>query len=503
MVDLSSFLIENKGDLVVERREGQGRLAVATRPLTNLFETVIREKPALIWRSDDFVHYLQQFRSSSSSLQNVILDMFHPPLDSPAVSDLREGAMELAPLGIFTTKGKESVDFIHKLLAIANTNTHEYYGAQDRNTSMSALFLFGSKMAHSCHPNMTYTSQTDDGALEYKVIRPIAKGEPATFSYIGNLYRTPTPQRRAYLLQTKAFTCHCVRCSKPDYCRYAKCTGGCNTKILVPDAQNVWACDQCGVRADIATIERQLADRLEKLSEAKGDQSPQPLQQIVQESSNSLSKVHYITITALEKLFVLFATKANQQQQLAKLLGGGLRSSAAELRLEAAQAAMAAIAASECVAHGCPGGNNDDCNGTHHHHEPLFEMAALMYHACKQLLEVNSDNNQIPQHAVTMAQRYLPVLKAKFGENHPHFNLQPILQQIILPSSASSNNNIDKKNNHSKCAHCGKERQKLLRCSRCQKTWYCHKDCQIAHWKAGHKAVCVRVKETQTSTSKS
>jgi SET domain len=105
----------------------------------------------------------------------------------------------------------------------------------------SALFVFGSKIAHSCAPNVSDTSQTEDGALEYKVTRPIALGEEATFSYIGNLYQTPMYKRCEQLLNTKSFLCGCSRCSGPDYYRMVQCTG-CATGIryVKPAYRHLW-----------------------------------------------------------------------------------------------------------------------------------------------------------------------------------------------------------------------------------------------------------------------
>jgi hypothetical protein len=43
------------------------------------------------------------------------------------------------------------------------------------------------------------------------------------------------------------------------------------------------------------------------------------------------------------------------------------------------------------------------------------------------------------------------------------------------------------------CANCGKERDKecaLKQCARCKAFSYCSKECQVKHWKAGHKADC-------------
>jgi hypothetical protein len=47
------------------------------------------------------------------------------------------------------------------------------------------------------------------------------------------------------------------------------------------------------------------------------------------------------------------------------------------------------------------------------------------------------------------------------------------------------------------CGNCGVAAKdilggKLKACGRCHSTWYCGKECQIEHWKAGHKSDCVR-----------
>ena len=46
-----------------------------------------------------------------------------------------------------------------------------------------------------------------------------------------------------------------------------------------------------------------------------------------------------------------------------------------------------------------------------------------------------------------------------------------------------------------RCEHCGisasKDGPKLAKCARCKEDSYCGRECQLAHWKAGHKGVCV------------
>lgn len=45
------------------------------------------------------------------------------------------------------------------------------------------------------------------------------------------------------------------------------------------------------------------------------------------------------------------------------------------------------------------------------------------------------------------------------------------------------------------CGACGKSGvlQKLQLCTRCKKVWYCGKECQLGHWRKGHKKECSQV----------
>eukprot|EP00985_Skeletonema_marinoi_P033328 scaffold41036_cov95-Skeletonema_marinoi.AAC.2 len=48
----------------------------------------------------------------------------------------------------------------------------------------------------------------------------------------------------------------------------------------------------------------------------------------------------------------------------------------------------------------------------------------------------------------------------------------------------------------SHCTNCrkGAEGSPLKRCVRCLGAWYCGKECQVQHWKAGHKLDCIKRK---------
>ena len=46
------------------------------------------------------------------------------------------------------------------------------------------------------------------------------------------------------------------------------------------------------------------------------------------------------------------------------------------------------------------------------------------------------------------------------------------------------------------CANCRKEAEgsSFKRCVRCLGAWYCGKECQVQHWRAGHKVDCIKRK---------
>ncbi len=46
------------------------------------------------------------------------------------------------------------------------------------------------------------------------------------------------------------------------------------------------------------------------------------------------------------------------------------------------------------------------------------------------------------------------------------------------------------------CANCRQEEgcSSFMRCARCLGAWYCGKECQVQHWKAGHNIDCIKRK---------
>ena len=217
-----------------------GRVLVAKRSFA-IGELVLREPPLLVWQrhGDESGNYLAAFAMAPNEVKTAVLEMYHPPLDTvtPVIADRRRQAEAYATA--------IEADLILKLFLIRDTNAHSYRGQQEayeelmvplsQQAPSSALFDVGSKAAHSCLPNVEYSSKNSFG-LEYRAIRPIAEGEYIFYSYIDQLWTSSQEDRRARLLQTKAFVCNCSRCAAPDDCRAAACPE-CKALLAFPDSR--------------------------------------------------------------------------------------------------------------------------------------------------------------------------------------------------------------------------------------------------------------------------
>ena len=119
-VDLECLIVENRG-LASEMHPQMGRVLVATQPLTDLYQPVLREQPALVCQQGDYMDYMEQFLDLPETLQVGLLDMFYQPLHSPMGQSLVEPAKILFLLGAL-----EDLVVLHQLLAILVTNGHQY-----------------------------------------------------------------------------------------------------------------------------------------------------------------------------------------------------------------------------------------------------------------------------------------------------------------------------------------------------------------------------------------
>jgi hypothetical protein len=318
-------------DTKIGTRPGMGRVVIATRDMDVLGAKLIREKPALVWSEHDWPEFLQKFQDSTPSRQRAVLDMFHPPLSSEAILPLRGQAQRLA-----ARSSIGDVDLVHKLLAIVETNCHQYYGYADiayaevigfqrpTGPTTSALFVYGSKVAHSCLPNTAYSSKTTDGCLEYMLIRPLKEGDSVTFSYLEKLFETPTHMRRAKLMASKSFLCKCERCIGPDFCRFLRCPlSGCGEYITCVDPEGdkalaTWSCPSCGAIDAVKVgpqedTEKYIQNALDELKiKAMFNLSncpPSSCKAFVEMTSSRLTPLHHITLEAMQHLVIICASQ--------------------------------------------------------------------------------------------------------------------------------------------------------------------------------------------------
>lgn len=145
---------------------------------------------------------------------------------------------------------------LHAMMA-AKVNAHR------GPSGLWSMLPIGSKLAHSCDPNLYYISRGAQGTFEGNIfsfiaVRDISAGELLTFSYVGGPMLLMSAKSRQQRLQSShLFVCVCNRCRGPDKVRTYRCPQ-CNHSTLVrrtspmlqgpfdayPSGQALWSCQQ-------------------------------------------------------------------------------------------------------------------------------------------------------------------------------------------------------------------------------------------------------------------
>ncbi|CAJ1934425.1 unnamed protein product [Cylindrotheca closterium] len=419
-VDLNMFVVENKG-LIIHNHSAMGRVLVADRDFDKdeIGSTILIEKPCLVCQQNDEMGFLEQFLEAPVESQVGILDMFHQPLDSPMGQSLIKPAKLLFMLGVL-----EDFLVIHQLLSIWKTNGMQWKDNQ------SALALFASKFSHSCNPNLGFS--TSNGVIEFILLRPIAKGEIASFSYLTDLLETPTFERRQLLLDTKSFVCQCDRCMGPDYSRCMQCPTCPNEKIpcyypYVDEKpfEPMFACSKCGL-VDTAAMERTeklIGEKLDAIDKdmqsitfhTRSSVTPKALHELVEECQSTLSPVHHMTMRAMRLLFSLSTTLAYDYMKKILLRKRNVSENMVYGMLQTSVYAGFELAlAGECCAANSPGGYRGDTPNTFLlSHDANFDRALPVLHALENLLQLPLA--WWPPHSIEIAKRYLPYIKVKYA----------------------------------------------------------------------------------------
>jgi hypothetical protein len=463
-------LVETAGGSQVMERPGLGRVVVASRDFA-VGDIILRETPVLVWNGDDWKAFLESVDALPDGQKNGILDMFHPPLESACCRLLRKTASHL-------TTAPYAMEKRFRLMAIATANSHEYYGRPSmeyhettsflgsRQETKSALFLYASKVAHSCHPNAAYSSKTPDGKMEYKCIRPILTGDMVTFSYQCDLFQTSTPSRREQLQSDRDFLCQCPRCEQPDDARRLhcpNCTVGWALCSYDSEQNEMWICDGCGTLSGsvVEIVTQKEMEWTHKLTHlrmmVRMDVTQLDVSEAtrgVTEAARTLSPTHHLVIQIVAELTRVAASQALKMDQLSVMVPPQMVTilkrrfgSPKDLRLQAATLGVLLVRRSECCAAQC----RCDCSWTPttpssavltFPHAAVYECARDVFFVTRDLLEYDATARRWPTEAKEMIRRYIGLMKINFGqEDSDVADLERLLESTNAAPVANPTNN--------------------------------------------------------------
>eukprot|EP00759_Apiculatamorpha_spiralis_P021877 PhF_6_TR26363/c0_g1_i1/m.37990 len=203
-------------------------------------------------------------------VRRVILDLHVPSLpiseNTFALFRFAQRVVDMIGLDSTTTNAADLV----KVMLGAKVNAHRAPNGE------WCVMPIGSKLAHSCDPNLYYHAYT----FSFVAVRPIQAGEMLSFSYLSlPLLITGTEARQKKLFGSHLFVCACVRCGGVDECRTFMCpkcnattlrrdksalvltdADQRNNNVAVGHGQCVWNCSSssCGVSLSDAAIQTQL-----------------------------------------------------------------------------------------------------------------------------------------------------------------------------------------------------------------------------------------------------
>ncbi|OEU06873.1 hypothetical protein FRACYDRAFT_252779 [Fragilariopsis cylindrus CCMP1102] len=435
--DFDSFLYCNieSTDLVVivdsstisRTDDDLGRVVIATKDVS-VGTRIIRERPVLVYKHGAWLELVSAFVALDQESKNGVLNMFHPP---PKLSIMPEAYLIASQLSLDPM-------LVQKLILISKFNAHQYHGYDQERFSevvsfspssagKLALFLFSSKVAHSCNPNVTYSSRTSDGKLEYRVIRPVNTGDMITFSYIDELLETPTHIRRTTLIKSKEFLCRCPRCKGPDFSRAISCntcrSSGVKEALPVGLVVVVGELDRVG-ELRIAAMENEIKQNLDdwdyRMTTNLSSCFPVQFEKVVRTSSE-LHPHHYLTLQAMKMYVRLCASQAVQMENLSKL--GYPRSTVASihrkfgspdrLRSDAARMGISIIEKLECIAVGCNGPESSGERCTKQH-APVQDASQHAFHVAQDMMQCSS--SVWPANGPNTVHRYIPAFRLQYGK---------------------------------------------------------------------------------------
>jgi len=398
---------------VITEEEGLGRVLKANKDFV-IGDIVLQEKPLV--RFKNFNDMIQRYIRMSSEEKIKFLDMKHllKPEDAKFQKSKERAMIMWKDAENCASYHGPSVTVleIFRIMSVCDHNSHTFIGTNGETVgqeSESAIFSIGSKAAHSCAPNCSYTSKVLDDHLIYFAVRPIASGENITFSYIGYM---PTFQRREELKESKDFLCECSKCDGIDYSNAHLCgREGCKG-IKLGNYHNSdssiekWCCASCndrGIPDPIIVEDIQRRFMILKNSYTREGVQPQHaklMEVLARETTLKLSPTHYLVTETYSALSTLHASGAAILERIPVHLRHISLESA---HVKSAEAIFKVIKTMECTDAQCIKGI--DCNTQH---QPSSYGINHVLWACMDL-----KNSQV--HLPSFVSLYIPLLKFTYG----------------------------------------------------------------------------------------
>ena len=434
-----------------------------------------------------------KYKESSAKTQTKVNDMCHRPLEQITAMEIRKDAENLS------LKHCMPFDLVLKLLDIRHTSAYSFR-SQSANADSSknitnnriGLFHIASKANHSCDPNVSFSSSSQN-FMKFTALKRIEVGEEICSSYVADLYSTPRRARRQRLLETKNFFCKCPRCTGIDDCRglickEADCSGSLH---CIDDDISNWICHECSVtnEKDLGkelALETELIRRykgIEQLMRSSQLDNPTILTEIVRDASSILSSHHFLIVDCFRLLFAFF------MGQIDSMLESGLRPSAHfmspwkeivsinSFRISAGDACFRTVQIRECIAAKCFAQN---CTSSSH--PPIYDLSLDVLEASKAL--ISSEQEAAVHKACIIYEKYYPFLVTALGEDSKDLVEYKKLKLKLSKSTLTGNSaNIPSERrvliNRCSNPQCIQPIEAKLVCSRCSGCYYCSKPCQV------------------------
>jgi len=253
-----------EGLQVIDSGGELGKVAIASCDFSPL-DVVLLEPPAIVFDEENgYFSLFDAFLGASSEVKKGILQMENggesvlaDPVEYQGIMRdmLVDSEMRRYTLQNPSAARNLTGDLPKNLVRIVGINAHSFTPTNDSiangSTGLglldkaSALFIMGSKVEHSCAPNLRFC--TYKGMLRYTAEIPISCGDRLSISYLKGTLHSPRHERQDFLQKSKKFLCKCSRCVGPDECsplHCNKCKGG---ALFHAANSNKWFCSaSCG-----------------------------------------------------------------------------------------------------------------------------------------------------------------------------------------------------------------------------------------------------------------